>query len=166
MNVPPADVDREIERSLQPINVFPITVPPLRARHDDIPLLVWTFVRRFVQAQGKTIEQIPKRTMDALRRYGWPGNVRELRNIIERGTILSPGPALHVELPTARGPTVSTGMTLEAVEEPTRVSGGCLACRAYQDIEDLGVLASSRSGADRTLSSATCIPRTRGNTSP
>ena len=98
------------------LNVFPVTVPPLRARHEDIPLLVWAFVREFAQAQGKAIEQIPKRSMDALQRYAWPGNVRELRNIIERATILSPGPALQVELPAPMGPTISTGMTLQAVE--------------------------------------------------
>ena len=98
------------------LNVFPITVPPLRSRPEDIPLLVWAFVREFAQAQGKAIEQIAKRSMDALQRYTWPGNVRELRNIIERATILSSGPALHVELPASSDQTVSTGMTLEAVE--------------------------------------------------
>ena len=98
------------------LNVFPVMVPPLRARPEDIPLLVWTFVREFAQAQGKTIEQIPKRSMEALRRYRWPGNVRELRNIIERATILSTGPALHVDLPRPLDPKGSSGETLEAVE--------------------------------------------------
>ena len=84
------------------LNVFPISMPPLRARHEDIPLLVWTFVREFAQAQGKTVEQIPKRAMDALQRYSWPGNVRELRNILERAVILTSGPTLHVELPAPR----------------------------------------------------------------
>ena len=81
------------------LNVFPITLPPLRARPEDIPVLVWTFVREFAQAQGKTIEHIPARAMEALRGHSWPGNVRELRNIIERAMILTPGPTLHVELP-------------------------------------------------------------------
>ena len=80
------------------LNVFPITTPPLRARLEDMPLLVWAFVREFAPAQGKTFEQIPRRTMEALQRYPWPGNVRELRNVIERAIILSPGPILHVEL--------------------------------------------------------------------
>ena len=97
------------------LNVFPITVPPLRARPEDIPLLVWTFVREFAQAQGKTIDQIPKRSMEGLRRYLWPGNVRELRNIIERATILSAGPTLHVDLPDPMDPK-TPGMTLEEVE--------------------------------------------------
>ncbi len=97
------------------LNVFPITVPPLRARPEDIPLLVWTFVREFAQAQGKTIDQIPKRSMEGLRRYLWPGNVRELRNIIERATILSAGPALRVDLPEPLD-SKTPGMTLEEVE--------------------------------------------------
>ncbi len=73
-------------------------------------------MREFGQAQGKTIEQIPKRSMEALQRYSWPGNVRELRNIIERATILSTGPALHVDLPRPLDPKGSSGETLEAVE--------------------------------------------------
>jgi transcriptional regulator with GAF, ATPase, and Fis domain len=97
------------------LNVFPITVPPLRARPEDIPLLVWTFVREFAQAQGKTIDQIAKQSMERLRRYLWPGNVRELRNIIERATILSAGPTLHVDLPTPLD-SKAPGMTLEEVE--------------------------------------------------
>jgi transcriptional regulator with GAF, ATPase, and Fis domain len=98
------------------LNVFPISMPPLRARHEDIPLLVWAFVREFAQAQGKTVEEIPKRAMDALQRYSWPGNVRELRNILERAVILTSGPTLHVELPAPADLQTSTGMTLEAVE--------------------------------------------------
>jgi transcriptional regulator with GAF, ATPase, and Fis domain len=98
------------------LNVFPVTVPPLRDRHEDIPLLAWAFVREFASAQGKTIEQIPRRTMDALQRYAWPGNVRELRNIIERATILSPGPTLRVELPASVDLQAAAGMTLEVIE--------------------------------------------------
>ncbi|MGH7334111.1 MAG: sigma-54-dependent Fis family transcriptional regulator [Candidatus Rokuibacteriota bacterium] len=98
------------------LNVFPITLPPLRARAEDVPLLAWAFVREFAQAQGKAIEQIPRRTMEALQRYSWPGNVRELRNIVERATIVSPGPTLHVELPAPEDRQASTAMTLEAVE--------------------------------------------------
>jgi len=98
------------------LKVFPITVPPLRARLDDLPLLVWAFVREFGPAQGKTFEQIPRRTMEALQRYAWPGNVRELRNVIERAIILSPGPILHVEPPASPMQENAAEMTLEAVE--------------------------------------------------
>jgi transcriptional regulator with GAF, ATPase, and Fis domain len=98
------------------LNVFPIHVPPLRDRPEDIPLLVWAFVREFAQSQGKTIEQIPRRTMDALQRHTWPGNVRELRNIIERAVILTTGQTLHVELPASGCRQAMAGMTLEAVD--------------------------------------------------
>ena len=82
------------------LNVFPIVVPPLRDRVEDIPQLVWAFVQEFSQVMGKTIESIPVTAMDSLREYRWPGNVRELRNIIERAMIVSTGPTLEINLPT------------------------------------------------------------------
>ena len=81
------------------LNVFPIVIPPLRERSEDIPLLVWTFVKEFQKKMGKEIESIPKRTMQALQSYSWPGNVRELRNVIEHAMILSKGKTLDVHLP-------------------------------------------------------------------
>jgi PAS domain S-box-containing protein len=91
------------------LNVFPITIPPLRERREDIPVLVWTFVHEFSEKMGKRIESIPKKTIEALSDHPWPGNVRALRNTIERAMILSTGTTLHVELPSARpgdaGPT-------------------------------------------------------------
>jgi formate hydrogenlyase transcriptional activator len=80
------------------LNVFPISLPPLRERTDGIPSLVRHFVQQFGRRMGKRIESIPQATMDALVRYHWPGNVRELQNIIERAVILSSGPALQVPL--------------------------------------------------------------------
>ena len=76
------------------LNVFPITVPPLRERAEDIPMLAWSFVDEFSKALGKRIESIPKEQMLALQRYAWPGNIRELRNVIERAVIVSTGPRL------------------------------------------------------------------------
>ena len=70
------------------LNVFPITIPPLRERAEDIPLLVRHFVRQFARQMGKTIDAISPETMDALVRYPWPGNVRELQNIIERSVVI------------------------------------------------------------------------------
>jgi formate hydrogenlyase transcriptional activator len=80
------------------LNVFPIHVPPLRARTGDIPLLVNFFVDKHARRMGRHIEKIPAETMQALSRWHWPGNVRELENIVERAVILSPGPALNVPL--------------------------------------------------------------------
>lgn len=78
------------------LNIFPITLPPLRERKQDIPLLVAHLVKKLSQKLGKTIEAIPQDTMAKLRNYPWPGNVRELRNVIERAVIVSQGPQLSL----------------------------------------------------------------------
>lgn len=98
------------------LNVFPVQIPPLRDRAEDIPLLVWNFVKEFEQTVGRTIANIPKKSMDALQRYPWPGNIRELRNVIERAMILSQEGVLQIELPTIKEATTATTMTLEAFE--------------------------------------------------
>jgi formate hydrogenlyase transcriptional activator len=78
------------------LNVFPLTLPPLRERPDDIPQLVRHFTQRFARRMGRRIDTIPSAVMEALVRYPWPGNVRELQNVIERAVVLSPGAALQV----------------------------------------------------------------------
>jgi len=80
------------------LNVFPLCVPSLRERPDDIPLLVRHFTQQFSRRMRRTIDTIPAATMDALCRYHWPGNIRELQNVIERGVILSTGPELDLEV--------------------------------------------------------------------
>jgi formate hydrogenlyase transcriptional activator len=80
------------------LDVFPIEVPPLRERREDIPLLSWTFVKEFGNSMGKPIEEIAEDSMSALQEYHWPGNIRELRNVIERAMILSQGPKLYIKL--------------------------------------------------------------------
>src|SRR5690348_7534441 len=80
------------------LNVFPVRVPPLRERVEDIPLLVRHFTQQFARRMKKRIESIPSETMNALCEYHWPGNIRELQNVIERAVILSPGPVLQVSL--------------------------------------------------------------------
>src|SRR4029077_2627401 len=80
------------------LNVFPVVLPPLRERRDDIPRLVRHFTQHFARRMGRRIEAIPSAVMGALVRYLWPGNVRELQNIIERAVILSLGPSLQVPL--------------------------------------------------------------------
>ena len=80
------------------LNVFPLTLPPLRERGDDIRRLVRHFTQRFARQMGRRIESIPLEIMDALVRYPWPGNIRELQNVIERAVILSPGSILQVPL--------------------------------------------------------------------
>jgi formate hydrogenlyase transcriptional activator len=98
------------------LNVYPIQVPPLRARVSDIPLLVWRFVQEFNKKMGKSIDAISSQTMERLKQYPWPGNVRELRNLIERAMIVSIGRSLTIDLPAeVTGPS-PVPVTLEEVE--------------------------------------------------
>jgi len=91
--------DREFRNDLfYRLNVFPIRIPPLRQRPEDIALLVRYFVNKFSQRMSREIETIPKQTMAALRAWSWPGNVRELENLMERSVILSAGRVLQVPL--------------------------------------------------------------------
>jgi formate hydrogenlyase transcriptional activator len=101
------------------LNVFPIRVPPLRERREDIPLLVRYFVRKFARRMDRPIETVRKSTMAALTKWSWPGNVRELENLMERSVILSSGPALHVpisELHEATGEAHGANDTLSGAE--------------------------------------------------
>ena len=80
------------------LNVFPLMIPPLRERRDDVPLLVRHFAQKFARQLNRPIERIPAETMDALMAYAWPGNIRELENLIERAVILSQETELLVPL--------------------------------------------------------------------
>jgi chemotaxis protein methyltransferase CheR len=81
------------------LNVFPLSIPPLRERVEDIPLLVNWKVKRIQRRLGKTIKTVPKNVMDDLKAYPWPGNVRELENVIERAVIVTPGTMLRLAAP-------------------------------------------------------------------
>jgi chemotaxis protein methyltransferase CheR len=100
------------------LNIFPITMPPLRDRQDDIPLLVEFYVGKIAKRMGKTIEVIPTGVMDALQRYHWPGNIRELENVLERAVINSSGPKLRLadELKKPSKELCTISKTLAAVE--------------------------------------------------
>jgi formate hydrogenlyase transcriptional activator len=122
-----AATNRNLERAVQEkifrddlyfrLNVFPITIPALRDRAEDIPALVREFVDEFATAFGKPVTSVSSESMRDLQRYAWPGNVRELRNIIERAVILATGPVLTVPLPRVSAARASTApMTLEAVQ--------------------------------------------------
>jgi len=117
------------------LNVFPITLPPLRERSEDIPSLVWHFVQKFAARMNRNIDVVPEEVMDALRLYDWPGNIRELQNLIERAVILSNGTVLRPPLgelrAMVRGPEPVAGRTLEEAErehivEVLRNSGGVI----------------------------------------
>jgi transcriptional regulator with GAF, ATPase, and Fis domain len=81
------------------LNVFPIRIPPLRERLDDVPMLIWDFVEQFNKAMGKRIKSICGASMAELQQYRWPGNIRELRNVVERAMIMATGPALNIQVP-------------------------------------------------------------------
>jgi transcriptional regulator with GAF, ATPase, and Fis domain len=90
------------------LNVFPIIAPPLRDRSDDIPLLVWAFVREFERTMGRHVERISTQDIKALTTYPWPGNVRELRNRIERAMILCRGSTLTLDIPSGAAEPIPT----------------------------------------------------------
>jgi DNA-binding NtrC family response regulator len=102
------------------LNVFPIHLPPLRERPDDIPLLVRHFLAQFQRKLAKPLRALSPESMDRVMRYPWPGNIRELQNVIERACVLATGPVveIHDALTAARGTdTPAEGLgTLEAVE--------------------------------------------------
>ena len=122
-----ADEQRFRQDLFYRLNVFPIAVPPLRERREDIPMLVRHFTQQFARRMKKTIESIPGDTMDALTQYDWPGNIRELQNLIERAVILSAGPALEVPIGALNGRRVASGAAagrhgheVETLEEADR----------------------------------------------
>jgi formate hydrogenlyase transcriptional activator len=103
------------------LNVFPVHVPPLRERPDDIPLLVRHFVQQFARRMSKVVDTIPTETMNVLVRYHWPGNIRELQNLVERAVILSTGPTLKVPLHDLQVQSASAvARKIETLEEAER----------------------------------------------
>jgi formate hydrogenlyase transcriptional activator len=102
------------------LDVFPIEVPPLRDRREDIPLLSWTFVKEFSNSMGKPIEDIADESMSALTEYHWPGNIRELRNVIERAMILSHGPTLSIKLGHTSLRPIAVKATAGSLDEAER----------------------------------------------
>jgi DNA-binding NtrC family response regulator len=104
------------------LNVFPIVIPPLRERPEDIPLMVWTFVKEFQKKMGKEIENIPKKSIESLQSFSWPGNVRELRNVLEHAMIVSSGKTLVVQAPKPTSSETPGARNLEDMERRHIVS--------------------------------------------
>lgn len=122
------------------LNVFPIRMPALRERPEDIPLLVRYFTKHFAREMKKTIESIPSETLTALSQHHWPGNIRELQNLIERAVIVTPGSVLHVWLPEfmARPTYRIDGQTLRPAPGNLR--------RIVEDTERQQILAALEAG--------------------
>lgn len=99
------------------LNVYPVTLPPLRQRKEDIPLLADAFITRYTKKTGKYISKVPKKALKILQEYDWPGNIRELENIIERAVILSVGGTLQIEMPKDAGTVQLDNKSLKEVEK-------------------------------------------------
>ncbi len=102
------------------LNVFPITVPPLRERVEDVPMLVRHFAQKFAQRMKKRIETIPSESMRALQNYAWPGNVRELENFVERAVILSSNSDLFVPIAELKRPSSTPNGSVVTLEDAER----------------------------------------------
>ena len=125
-----AATNRDLEKSVREgtfradlfyrLNVFPLALPPLRERADDLPLLTTFLISKYASRVGRRIESISKRTMDRMAGYHWPGNIRELENVLERAVILSPGPMLEIDesvFATTAGSTTGTdGASVPALD--------------------------------------------------
>jgi formate hydrogenlyase transcriptional activator len=107
------------------LNVFPLTLPPLRERQDDIPLLVQCFLARMAKKLGKTLTGLSEASLARVLRYAWPGNVRELHNVLERAAILARGPLVEIE---------------EALEPRLQASGHARPAASLQDVERAHIL--------------------------
>jgi formate hydrogenlyase transcriptional activator len=102
------------------LNVFPIPLPPLRERREDIPALVEHFVEIYTRRMDKQIEHIPPETMSALVSYQWPGNIRELQNFIERSVILTSGNLLHAPLASLKSAAEAESLGAITLEDAER----------------------------------------------
>ena len=140
------------------LNVFPLLLPPLRERTEDIPLLVQHFVQKFASQQGKAIDTVPDEMMDVLEHHDWPGNIRELQNVIERGVVMTTGPVL-----SRRTVEFLTGH--EAAPVPVPAAAGPVSVKTLADAERAHIAAALREtnwviGGPRGAAAALGLPRT------
>jgi formate hydrogenlyase transcriptional activator len=140
------------------LNVFPMTLPPLRERRDDIPLLAEYFLQKFAKQQGKVIDSIPDEVLAALEQRDWPGNIRELQNVIERGVIMTTGRVLSRQ---------TAGHLLRGEADPDRVPAVAepVSIRTLADAERAHITATLREtnwviGGPRGAAAQLGLPRT------
>ena len=134
------------------LNVFPVRLPPLRERPDDIPMLVRHFVEQFSRRNNKTIDAIPSEAMEALVRYQWPGNIRELQNVIERAVIISTGPVLKVPVRELKvAPEPKARATPRAAAPLKNVLGDTERAEILKALEESGWVVAGPDGAAARL---------------
>jgi formate hydrogenlyase transcriptional activator len=140
------------------LNVFPMTLPPLRDRREDIPVLAAHFVEKFAEQQGKEIEIIPTEVMAALQRHDWPGNIRELQNVIERGVIITTGRILSRHTTDHLMPNRPEAILGGAAAEPVSIKTLADADRAHiiATLRETNGVIGGRNGAAAQLG----LPRT------
>ena len=129
------------------LHVFPLEVPPLRERREDIPLLIRYFVQKHAQRMGRRIETIPAQAMEALTNYDWSGNIRELQNVIERSVILSAGSELHVAMPEFIGKAAPVALH----GRPSNISEAAERTRILQALKDAKGMVGGPNGAAARL---------------
>jgi formate hydrogenlyase transcriptional activator len=122
------------------LNVFPIQIPALRERPEDIPLLVRYFVQRFSRSLNKGVEYIPADAMDALSNYSWPGNIRELENLLERAVILSPGKELRVPLSELKSATLAASGGTDSPSSATSMTSSTSSVSTLEEAERQHIL--------------------------
>jgi len=114
------------------LNVFPIRVPALRERREDIPMLAWHFLRELGSRMGRDIEAVRVTTMKDLQDYSWPGNVRELRNVIERNLIIHPGKVFEAELPVRAAAATASSLATKIEDVERNHICRMLACAGWR----------------------------------
>ena len=129
------------------LHVFPLEVPPLRERREDIPLLIRYFVQKHAQRMGRKIEKIATQALEALTNYDWPGNIRELQNVIERSVILSAGSELHVAMPEF----YSKGAAVRLHDRPSNSSEAAERARILQALKEARGMVGGPNGAAAQL---------------
>src|SRR5205085_477462 len=143
------------------LNVFPIALPPLRRRLEDIPMLVAHFVHRYAGSMAKRIEKITSDSMEALLRYPWPGNIRELQNVVERSVILTKGEVLNLSPLPTHAPLSDDAVTLadaerdhilNALRESNWVVGGAAGAAARLGVKRTTLISKMRKcGVSRAM---------------
>src|SRR5262249_13165495 len=141
------------------LNVFPVRLPPLRERKDDIPLLVHFLVNKFKQRTGKHLDEVSQRTLQRLQEYPWPGNIRELENVLERAVILATGSILDIDPDHLPLPAPPVAQTRPNPADPVLPRPGGEGGVRREDAEGTSSLAVAKQAPGQSLPSLEAVER-------